>query len=364
MRLIGNDTTRYGILQDMVHACDKIISRYRKLYISTACSFMMEFENHTVGRLLNSSDERSTQVYLAIGIIHLVIVVIPSLVIAPMVLYYIYYIVKESGIKPVILLYAVVAVLCFAGPLTHGILNDVGVIANIPVYGYCSSPYLTGGIQIQLTFGMHTTILITLTLISAVQFSMLYFRFQITIKMVCTVLLFLVVYSFAIYCIEFIGTYREIRGPLCAQEGEKGIITTTFLVVTALVIPLIITVHACSVLTWLITKNSTVNNAGNSAARSVVVLIIFNIVCFVAVRIPGLVIVLLGKPQLRVAEQQETLSALVVIGQYTIDVNYPLTAFSILVLHSGIRRMAFSCCNFFKKTVTTTGFPVAQSSEF
>ncbi|KAL5505277.1 hypothetical protein EMCRGX_G006683 [Ephydatia muelleri] len=195
---------------------------------------MMEFENQTVaGRLLNSSaDDHSTEeVYVAIGIIYLVIVVIPSLVIVPVVLYYIYRIVKESGVKPVIFLYAVVAVLC---------------------------------------------ITVTVT---------------------------------------------------------------------------------CSVLTCLKTKNSMVSATGNSAVRSVVVLNTINITCYVALIVPGLVVYLMGV-KLHVTElSQETLDQLVVIGQYIGDVSYPLTALSILILHSEIRRVAFRCC---KKTATTTSSSAAN----
>ena len=310
----------------------------------------MEFNNRTVGRLLNSSNEHSAQVYVALGIIHLVIVVIPSLLIVPVVLYYIYRIMKKSGVKPVILLYAVVAVLCFTGSLI-GIVTDAGTIANVPVYGNCSSPYQTSPVRFLLNYGMHTALLNTITLISVVQFSMLYFKFQITLKMVCSVLLFLVVCSIAIHCIRFSGTYREIRGPFCTQEGEIGTILNIFFTATIFIIPLIITV-TFSVLACLKTKNSTVHTAGNSAARSVVVLNIFNIICYVALRVPGFVVYFSGK-ELREPEQQETLDELVVIGQYIGDVSYPLTALSILILHSDIRRMAFSCGDK-KKTDTLT----------
>eukprot|EP00731_Ephydatia_muelleri_P005567 Em0002g1743a len=321
---------------------------------------MMEFENQTVaGRLLNSSaDDHSTEeVYVAIGIIYLVIVVIPSLVIVPVVLYYIYRIVKESGVKPVIFLYAVVAVLCITGPLTHGILTEVGVIANIPVYGNCSSPYRTSAFQFVLLFGMHTTILITLTLISTVQFSMLYFRFQITLKLVCTAFIFIVVYSFAIFSRRFTIKYREVRGPICTPgAGEMSTIFDIFVTVAAFVVPLIVTV-TCSVLTCLKTKNSMVSATGNSAVRSVVVLNTINITCYVALIVPGLVVYLMGV-KLHVTElSQETLDQLVVIGQYIGDVSYPLTALSILILHSEIRRVAFRCC---KKTATTTSSSAAN----
>ena len=313
-------------------------------------AYKMEFDNRTVGRLLHSSNEHSAQVYVALGIIHLVIVVIPSLLIVPVVLYYIYRIMKKSGVKPVILLYAVVAVLCFTGSLI-GIVTDAGTIANVPVYGNCSSPSLTSPLRLLLNYGMHTALLYTITLISAVQFSMLYFIIQINLKMVCSVLLFLVVCSIAIHCIRFIGTYREIWGPFCTQEGEIGTILNIFLLVATFIIPLIITV-TFSVLACLKTKNSTVHTAGNSAARSVVVLNIFNIICYVALRVPGFVVYFLGK-ELREPKQQETLDELVVIGQNIGDVSYSLTALSILILHSDIRRMAFSCGDK-KKTDTMT----------
>eukprot|EP00731_Ephydatia_muelleri_P004272 Em0002g448a len=319
----------------------------------------MEFDNHTVGSLLYSSHEHSAQVYVALGIIHLVIVVIPSLLIVPVVLYYIYRIMKKSGVKPVILLYVVVAVLCFTGPLIS-IVTDAGTIANVPVYGNCSSPYLTSPFRFLLNYGMHTTILSTITLISAVQFAMLYFKFHITIKLVCSVLLFLVVCSFAVHCIRFNGTYREIWGPFCTQEGEIVMISDNFLLVVGFIIPLIITV-TFSVLACLKTKNSTVHTAGNSAARSVGMLNIVNIICYVALRVPGLVVYFLGK-ELSETEQQETLDELVVIGQYIGDLSYPLTALSILILHSDIRRMAFSCGDKKKTDTLTTEILSKQST--
>ena len=69
-----------------------------------------------------------------------------------------------------------------------------------------------------------------------------------------------------------------------------------------------------SVLACLKTKNSTVHTAGNSAARSVVVLNIFNIICYAALRVPGLVVYFLGK-ELREPKQQEMLDELVVIAR-------------------------------------------------
>ena len=308
---------------------------------------IMEFENQTIGRLLHSSaDDHSTQkVYVAIGIIHLIIVVIPSLVIVPVVLYYIYLIMKQSGAKPVIFLYAVMAVLCFIGPLTYGILADVGLIANIPVYGNCSSsPYRTYAIQAVLPLAMHAILTITIALIAAVQFSIVYFRFQITLKMVCAAFLFIVVYSFAINSLRFTGTYREIRGTFCSQEHVIATIYSSILLVAAFIVPLIVTV-ICSVLTCLKMKKSMVNTTGYSAVRSVVVLNTFNITCYLALTVPGIVVYFLGK-QLRASEQsQETLDQLVVIGQYIIEFSYPITALSILIRHSRIRQMAFTCCN-------------------
>ena len=324
---------------------------------------MMEFENQTVGRLLNSSaDDHSTQVYVAMGIIHLVIVVIPLLVIVPVVLYYIYRIMKESGVKPGIFLYAVVAFLCVTGPLTHGILTDISIIANVQVYGNCSSPYRISAIRGFLASGIHSIVILTLTLISAVQFSMLHFRFKITLKMVCTAFIFIVVYSIAINSLRFTGTYREIWGPICTQEGGIATITAIILTVATFIIPLIVTV-TCSVLTCLKTKNSMVSATGKSMVRSVVVLNTFNITCYVALRVPGLVVYILGKELHKSEQSQETLNQLVVIGQLISDVSYPLTALSILILHSGIRQMAFSCCKK-RKAVTITNSANATLTTF
>ena len=316
---------------------------------------MIGANNLSADQQLNSSSNQDlTHVYVALGITHLLVVVIPSVAAATAVLYYIYRIAKESGLKPVTLLYAFVAILCIIGPLCCGILSDISIITNIPIFGNCSSSYQTHVLRVILFFGIHTTIMVVIALISAVQLLIVTSQLKINLQMVSAVFVFVVIYSIGIHAIRFNGDYREIRGSYCTQDGTTAAINNSVLIFISFVIPLAITA-ACSVLTCLKVKNTTISIAGTSAIKSVIALNTFNIVSYLVLRIPTFTIYFLGK--YLNDQSQNVADEFVITAQYFGDLNYPLTAFSIIILHSGVRQMALSC----SKTRLTSPTPSKRS---
>lgn len=93
---------------------------------------LMQPGNTTEGRTQNVSfnDQDLVTIYTALGIAHLIIVVVPSLVLSSIVLYYLLRLMKTSGVKPVTLLVFFLAILCMLGPRSYGIIWDISLYSE------------------------------------------------------------------------------------------------------------------------------------------------------------------------------------------------------------------------------------------
>lgn len=302
----------------------------------------MEF---AANKSLNSSNQYPTQAYVALGTIHLIIVVIPSFVIASASLYFILRITRKTGVQPVTLLYALVAILSIVGPLSYGILNDISAITNLPIFGNCFNPHPVYVIHTILYFGVHMIIMVTIAMISLVQLLMLH-AYKITSKMVLAAFVPVVILAIAVGCINFNGSQRrEIRGSFCKQDGITGAVPVIVWSIVAFVIPVIVAT-ICSVLTCIKVKNSSVQGEVSlsdwrvSAVKSVVAVNSFNMVINVVVRFAAFFVYFLS---VSLTLSQDNSDLLQVVALYVGDLNYSLSCLSSLILHSGIRRMAFGC---------------------
>ena len=183
----------------------------------------MQPNNNTEnGRTNTSSDEELVTIYKAMGIADLIIVVIPTLVLASVVLYYLCRLMKTSGVKPVSLLFVFLAILCMLGPLSYGILWDISLITAVPVFGNCTAPHPVYAIQYVLQFGIGMAISITIAMIAVFQFMVLKCRRAIMVKHVIAVYVGTMVISFGFSCIFFNGGYTEIRGSHCKAFRDSG----------------------------------------------------------------------------------------------------------------------------------------------
>lgn len=282
----------------------------------------------------NSDFHHIVQIYTALAIAHIFAVVIPSVVFAAIVLRFMWKLTKEIGFKPVNLLFSLLAILCITGPVSYGILWDVSLITNIPLFGNCSYTHPVFVIQYLLFYGIHTIISLTISLISVVQYLSLshkYGRFM-TPKYVFAVFLILSVASIAICCIYFNGEYVEIRGSHCKQEYIISTINVAIWFAFAFLLP-VAAIIIFTVLTCLKVKNKVIEENA-SVVRSVVKVNILNVISYVVLRTIAVMLYYLGTS---LDPSQHSSDVWTMVARYIGELNYTLTVLSILIIHSNIR---------------------------
>ena len=315
---------------------------------------MMQLGNTTEDRTQNESSKELVTIYTALGIGHLIIVVVPSLVLAFIVLYHLLKLMKTSGVKPVTLLFFFNAFLCLLGPLSYGIIWDISLITDIPIFGNCSSPKPVHNIQYLLYFGLTMAVSLTITMIAVLQFMVLQCRRGIIkLKYVIAAYAALLIFSFSVNCIFFNTKVREIRGSHC--KGTSGTLNTVVWMCFSCVIPFTLTV-LFSILTCLKVKKN-VSNDQNTVVKSVILLNTFNIVTFIVVRAGAL---LLFFTVVSINSTTNTVNLWTLMARYIGELNYPLGLFSIMIVHSNIRRMVFNCCKI--STHRTRDIPLSNTS--
>ena len=282
----------------------------------------------------SSSDQQLITIYIALGIAHLIIVVVPTLVLAAIVLYYLCKLMKTSGVKPVSLLFSFLAALCALGPLSYGILWDISLITGVRVFGGCTSSHPVYVIQYLFQFGIGMAISVTIATIAVLQFMVLQCRRVVVVKYVVAIYAGLMVFSFAVSCIFFNGGYTEIRGSHCKAYIESGIDNVTAWTVLAYAVPIILTV-IFSIFTCLKVKKD-VSNENKSIVRSVVVLNTFNIFAYVILRVGSLLVYF---TVVSLNPTKNTVYLWTTLSRYIGELNLPLTVFSITIVHSKIRKM-------------------------
>ena len=258
---------------------------------------------------------------------------------ATIVLYYLCKLMKTSGVKPVSLLFSFLAALCALGPLSYGILWDISLITGVRVFGSCTSSHPVYAIQYLLLFGIVMAISVTIAMIAVLQFMVLQCRRVVVVKYVVAIYAGLMVFSFAVSCIFFNGGYTEIRGSHCKGYPNSGPINTAVWTVLAYAVPIVLTV-IFSILTCLKAKRD-VSNEKQSVVRSVVILSTFNIFSHVVLRVGALLVYF---TVISINPTNNTAYLWTLLARYIGELNYPLSLFSILIVHSSIRRMVFTGC--------------------
>ena len=297
----------------------------------------MEF-NHTadIEATNSSKDEELVTIYKALGTAHLIIVVMPTLVLASIVIYCMYILMKTSGVKPVSLLFLFLAILCMLGPLSYGILWDVSLITAIPILGNCTSQHPVYVVQYLLLFGLAMAISVTIAMIAVLQFMVLQCRAPIMVNYVIVVYAGLMVTSFGVSCIFFNGGYTEIYGSHCKAYPQSGPVNTAVWTFLAYAVPILLTV-VFSIFTCVKVKRD-VSSEKNSVVRSVVVLNTFNIFSYVVLRVGALLVYF---TVVSINPTKSTVYLWTLLARYIGELNYPLTLFSVLIVHSSVRRMVF-----------------------
>ena len=295
----------------------------------------MEFNYSSNIEEKNSSvDEELLKIYESLGVAHLIIVVIPTLVLAPVVIYCLCTLMKASGVKPVSLLFLFLAILCMLGPLSYGILLDITLITAIPVFGNCTTQHPVAAIQLMVIVGLAMAISVTIAMIAVLQFMVLHCRRVVVLKYVIVVYAFLLLTTFGVSGIFFNGGYTEIRGSYC--KGLSGPVNIYVCSTVGYIVPALLSV-VLTVLTCRKLKRD-VSSQMNSIARYVIATNVFNIFSYLVLRLGAL---LVYSTAVTINPTENTLYLWVVLSRNIQDLNYPLTLLSVLIVHSGVRRKIF-----------------------
>ena len=130
---------------------------------------------------------------------------------------------RKSGVRPVTLLYALVAVCCIIGPVSYGFLWDVSMITKL-TYRYLETaptriPSMSSNMCCFSEYIHCMVILLTTAMISLVQLLVLN-AYKITSNMVLVAFLSEVVFAIAVSSIIILTANTEISGAHSARRME------------------------------------------------------------------------------------------------------------------------------------------------
>ena len=335
---INNQLTGHFVSLVMCHLlfCNDININIPCTGIQTESNkIQMEFNPTSDIEETNSSvDEELIAIYKALGIAHLIIVVVPTLVLASVVIYCLCTLMKASGVKPVSLLFLFLAILCMLAPLSYGVLWDVSLITAISVFGNCTTQYPVIGFQTMIVFGLAVAVSVTIAMIAVLQFMVLQCRKAVILKYVIFVYAGLLVTSFGISGIFFNGRSTEIRGSHCKSYVQSvGLVNTAVWAAPTFTFAVLLTV-VFSILTCIKVKRD-VSSEMKSVVRSVVAANTFNIFSYLVPRLGALIVYFIV---VSIYPTRNTVYLWTIIARYIDEFNYPLTLLTVLIVHSGIRR--------------------------
>ena len=302
--------------------------------------------NGTFSELSNTSNSSDLlTIHVAIGISHLLMVAIPSLLISAFVVYYLYILIKTSGVRPILLLYFIISILCITGPslysiidLTKTLLNDASCALTIVHYN--------------TTFGTAMLASYCTAMVAVVQFLVLQAHQKRLITVTKIALFFFVV----LFVTAVFNTTLACMN--CLLNFEYYIISAVWAIV-AFIIPLLLMV-IFSILTCVKVRNG-VFEESKPVIRSVVRINSMNLLCYIAFRLLGLVIFYIG---VNLSTTQSMFEIWKDISYSIANIGYPLTSLSILVLHAKLRKMAFGCknCNKHRKDESVSSLKITEMS--
>lgn len=274
--------------------------------------------------------------WTALGVLHISIVVLPTLAFGIMILVLLRQLAMISGFNPIIVLYAGVAIVCNLGTLSYILLGDISLISGIPILGNCSS-FPVSSIQFTVRFCFETTLTLSIAVITIFQLLVLHYGQRITPKMAIIVFFTVIGISLLVGTLFLSTPVVEIRGSHCTVSNrDLNAIGTALWILIGYGIPLVLTVTFSAFICSKV--KSDVSTSRSSIVSSVVVVNIINISVYVIFRLCSSLMYFVS---LANCQQVQLLNVLTVTSRYFNDITYPAVLFSILVLHKGLRGLLF-----------------------
>ena len=298
----------------------------------------------TIAMESNETNSRSLDTILIyLGITHLVLVWIPSVIFGTTALILISMLIKVKRtfqINPIIFLYSVMIVLSISGPSTYGLFSDISLIIGTPQV--CK--YYPSGLACNIAFKVfHMLMCSVIGLASILQFVILKYGKRLTQK--ATFISFAVVtaLSLIIPCAVIFNEYDyiEIRGAQCVADPLTSQIHLAIIVFIGYCPSLVITI-AATIATQLFLKNRVADQNKSSIVLSVLAINVFNVVQFNLFRGSAIILFYVGA-SLANKDDLSTYKLLTVVSRFTADLSYPITICSILMVHKSLRSLSLSC---------------------
>ena len=303
-----------------------------KMQIVDAALVKMAF-NTSANFSCDGADQVSSSLAVGIAVVHILLVVVPSLPLGVTVLL----VLKAVERDQVTTLFACTTVVCMVGPWTHGLLMDISLITDKPVIGQCGT--LSSELFFVFYAGIHLCLLMCATLISVTQFISVRFRNRRANKWSLSAFFISVVIATLLslpnIAVAIPGSCK-IRGSVCMQTNPGvsvnliliPIYSASFLVFITLVLTIIVT----SVLTYKVVRREVIEESG--VRKSVLAAVALMTVASVLFRaIPILNFVFYSSSGNRTAKR-ELYDRTVDISA---DLSYPLYLCLMLFVHKKLR---------------------------
>ena len=276
-----------------------------------------------------------TNVFIAIGVAHLLLVVIPSLILGPLILGV--FISNKKQRDSVSILFMCITVVCILGPLTYGLLQDLSLITDFALLGPCE---IFRGRLFWFSLAFFQVLLtISSAILVAVQYVTVRWGKKLSIRGTILTFISFVFFVFLVSLTNLISLLDTnpdvvvVRGSLCYRTLAL-ISVNIFLVQGLLVLSIIaisyIIVVLLSILIVKYIKRHTINN--KKVVRDVLIIMVaFSTSIIIFRLVPVLRFVIM--PNFNIVEN----ISLSFFLDYSIDFSYPLFLILTLFVHKTVR---------------------------
>ena len=296
----------------------------------------------------NSSSSLNTElnpylqrIYTILQIVHLITVIIPSFVIGAVVLFLLFMVMSRTGVKPILLLYAIITIFCIVGSAALAIFWVLSLYSDslVPQNSTTSCTIYTAKYVICYTPFMIVCYGIGMT--SVVQYVLLHVSYKriVTLRLLVAFSIILAIASVVFTFVITVGICVSEQRQYHRNEGRVSLAElASVYIFIAFVVPFVIIV-IFSVLTHL-KVNREVSFKKKEIVRSVLAVSGLNIAIYALFKFVAVSIYFVG---ISVPGNSDVITKWLEIARYVSDLGYPFTILSILLLNPKLRRMALVC---------------------
>ena len=283
----------------------------------------------------SAQDVDINSIWDSVAIIHIIVVIVPTLLLGITVLMLLYKNMKSSGTSQISVLYTALVSACLVAVLSYGIPWDISLLTQDAVLINCTTK--AAALHLMVYFGFHSLLAITTAEIAIVQFVILkYGKNVIKTKVVILCFLLAVLISFGFNGIWWNGTWSEIVGSHCNLDRITGTINTVIWM-ASIYISMVTVIVIFSIFTCVTVKRGVLRE-NSYIVTSVVTVNIINISVHLIFRIFGLVVYFLAVAFAR----QDQLGMWTIIARYINEITYPAFLISITFVNRSLRKELFS----------------------